>query len=189
MASGNSFNNTLKENSEDSVKKLEEQCESCKKNLDKAKLLKHIGNSKTCKSYYGSRFKFLKHKQELERKSKYRERKREEINENQRKRREQEKEKKQEKTPLTSKGLNCDGKKEECKDYETIRKQEKMTCGCCKKRFDLASIYKHVANKEECKLFYGPRLEEAVKEHARQRKQFYRQKDGTEKELAQQRER
>ena len=188
MASGNNFAR-LKENSQDSVMKLEEQCESCKKTLDKAKLLKHIGNSKTCKSYYGSRFKFLKHNQELERKSKYRERKREEINENQRKRREQEKDKKQEKISLPSKGLNCDGEKKESKDYETIRKEEKMTCGFCKKIFDLTSIYKHVANKEECKLFYGPRLEEAIKEHAKQRKKLHRQKDGTEKELAQQRER
>ena len=93
MASGNNFAR-LKENSQDLVMTLEEQCESCKKTLDKAKLLKHIGNSKNCKSYYGSRFNFLKHNQELERKSKYREIKREEINENQRKRREQEKDKK-----------------------------------------------------------------------------------------------
>ena len=51
------------------------------------------------------------------------------------------------------------------------------------------TLHPFISNKEECKLFYGSRLEEAVKEHARQRKQFYRQKDGTEKELAQQRER
>ena len=37
-----------------------ETCESCKKSLSPSKMLKHIGNSKACKAYYGSRFIELK---------------------------------------------------------------------------------------------------------------------------------
>ena len=91
MASENNSTRKLKENPETSVKKQEKECEFCKKLLDKEKLLKHIGNSKICKTYYGSRFTILKEEQEIERKRKYRENMREEINERQRKKREPEK--------------------------------------------------------------------------------------------------
>ena len=50
---------------------MEQTCESCKKRLDKSKLLKHIGNSKACKAYYGSRYLELKANKRSETKLKY----------------------------------------------------------------------------------------------------------------------
>ena len=50
---------------------MEQTCESCKKKLDKSKILKHIGNSKACKAYYGSRYLELKANKRCETKLKY----------------------------------------------------------------------------------------------------------------------
>ena len=53
------------------AEEMEQTCESCKKILDKSKLLKHIGNSKACKAYYGSRYLELKANKRCETKLKY----------------------------------------------------------------------------------------------------------------------
>merc|ERR1712228_733315 len=94
--------------------------------------------------------------------------------------------KRQENLSLASKGLNCNSKTEEPEDPEI--KDSEMQCEFCRKQFDLSSILKHIANTEECRLFYGPRLEQLKKEYRRQRKEFYRKEDGIEKELKKQRE-
>ena len=46
-------------------------CESCNKKLAPSILLKHIGNSKACKTYYGDRYLELKRKKKAERNEKY----------------------------------------------------------------------------------------------------------------------
>ena len=59
--------NTLNGNEE-----LKTSCESCKKSFHPMTLLKHIGQSKDCKVFYGPRFKEMKKRQERERKQRYR---------------------------------------------------------------------------------------------------------------------
>ena len=49
------------------------QCENCKESFDKAKILKHIGNKKICKSYYGERYGQMKREKDAKRQRKYRE--------------------------------------------------------------------------------------------------------------------
>ena len=39
---------------------LEVSCESCKKSLTQSTILRHIGNTPTCKEYYGERFTEMK---------------------------------------------------------------------------------------------------------------------------------
>ena len=136
--------------------------------------LKHIGNSKNCKSYYGSRFNFLKHNQELERKSKYREIKREEINENQRKRREQEKDKKM--YFCLQRDCIVMGRRKNLRIMKQSENKKKWLVNFAKRHL---TLHPFISNKEECKLFYGSRLEEAVKEHARHENNF------TDKKMAQ----
>ena len=43
-------------------------CESCIKFFGQAKILHHIGNNKTCRTYYGPRFLELKRRKESDRK-------------------------------------------------------------------------------------------------------------------------
>ena len=51
---------------------MEIPCDSCSKSFGKSSLLRHIGQSKTCKTYYGPRYMEMKAKQVSERNLKYR---------------------------------------------------------------------------------------------------------------------
>ena len=42
------------------------QCENCKKYLDEKSLLRHIGQRKNCKKFYGSRYDKLVHEKKLQ---------------------------------------------------------------------------------------------------------------------------
>ena len=53
------------------TKDLETSCESCNKPFPKSKILRHIGSSKSCKSFYGPRFIEMKRKKESEKVSRY----------------------------------------------------------------------------------------------------------------------
>ena len=59
-------------NTLDGNEELKTSCESCKKSFHPMTLLKHIGQSKDCKVFYGPRFKEMKKRQERERKQRYR---------------------------------------------------------------------------------------------------------------------
>ena len=51
---------------------MDSSCDCCKKIFDKKAILRHIGQSKKCKAFYGPRFKDMKTKQASERKENYR---------------------------------------------------------------------------------------------------------------------
>ena len=55
-----------------SVDEKEISCEFCKKSFNSTSLLRHIGKTKACKSFYGSRFDYLKRQKDSDRKRKYR---------------------------------------------------------------------------------------------------------------------
>jgi len=102
--------------------------------------------------------------------------------------RELNKKKKQENIALAIKGLNINSKSEEPEDPE-VKELDMHQCEFCRKKYEVFSILSHISNSEECKLFYGPRLVDLRREHRRMRKRGYRTKNGTEKELKQQRNR
>ena len=162
-------------------------CEFCKKSLEPEKFLKHIGNSKGCKAHYGPRFSKMKRKRLAKRKQiSYRKRtskQRENLNQ---KRKEANAIRSKKLLDLASKGLDCNGvAKEEI--IEDDLDEYKAQCGFCKDIFDIWSILKHIGNTEPCKIFYGPGFKEWKKDHKKKRMRYYREKNGTKKELEQQR--
>ena len=180
----------------------ETSCESCNKILDPSRLLKHIGNSKDCKTFYGSRFLDLKRQKAIERTQKYRSRiplkdQREKYAKNFKlkdknklvwqKQKEINQKKKQERLSLASKGLNINGKEWESDD-EGLKKSEGQ-CEFCREKFDILTILKHIGNSEACKIYYGPRYEEWKKEHKNIKMRIHREEFGIKKELEQQRKR
>ena len=145
MAAEKSSTSRLKENLLVQADKMEDQCESCEKKMDKSKLLKHIGNTRSCKAYYGERLEELKREKEIERKRRNRknmsEAKKQEINEKRREKRKKEDEDMEERyLSFASQGLNCKGEEEEPKDEEKVSKYSEK-CGFCNAIFDIEAIF------------------------------------------------
>ena len=63
---------------------LETSCESCNKAFPKSKILRHIGSSKSCKSFYGLKFIEMKREKEREKVSRYQMKNREKLLKNRR---------------------------------------------------------------------------------------------------------
>ena len=167
---------------------IEIGCESCGKLVNKKSLLRHIGQCKKCKDSYGADFEKLTKEKKFQTwrqcsKDTY-EKEKEKLLKTRRDRRQT---KKQEDVSLAVKGLNINGKENQTEDANL--KKSQMQCEFCRKIFHLSSALVHIANTEACKIFYGARLEELKKSHRMQRKRFYREEDGNEKELKQKRER
>ena len=166
---------------------VQTSCESCNKRLDPSRLLKHIGNSKGCKSHYGSRFLDLKREKATKKVQKYRSKiplkeqrkkyaKNFKLKEKNKQIWQRQKEinqmKKKELISLASKGLNINGKRWESED-ETIKKSDAQ-CEFCRDKYDILSILKHIGNSEACKIYYGPRYEEWKKEHKKIKMRIHR---------------
>ena len=138
---------------------METLCECCKKSFDPSKILKHIGNRKACKSFYGPRYSEMKRKKDNERKQNYRynmtREKNEMINKLQREKyaknferkeknkliwkneKEVKQRKKAENISLARKGLNCNGKEKEPEDEKWGKYQ--VQCEFCRDRYEIDS--------------------------------------------------
>ena len=53
-------------------KALEVKCDSCKKTMIENTILRHIGNSKSCRKFYGTRYEEMKKKKGREKVAKHR---------------------------------------------------------------------------------------------------------------------
>ena len=60
---------------------------------------------------------------------------------------------------------NQSGDETDDPDIEDTKRQ----CKFCRKILDVTSYLPHIANKEECRIFYGSRLEDLKKKHKSQR--------------------
>ena len=120
-------------------------CESCQKSLEPEKILRHIGNRKAWKDYYGPRLLELKSRKESDRKQKSYEnltlKERENLNKKRRerylktkeKKKDKSQRKKQENIDWASKGVNCDGiAKEDIVEDDNV-KDDEAQCGFCSK--------------------------------------------------------
>ena len=145
-----------------------ETCEFCKKSFEPKKILKHIGNSKDCKSYYGSKFAELKTAKISDRNQKYKKnltvKEMEKTNKVRREKYGNDPErqakmkmnyqdqkgiklkKTQDNIALASKGLNCNGKENEPEDDDV--EEWEMQCEFCRKKFDLNIILRHIARND-----------------------------------------
>ena len=165
------------------------QCENCEKVVNKNFLLKHIGQRQKCKDFYGVRYDQLRQENRLKTWQRYNKnpltlKHREERAKLQKEARQR---KKQENIALAKKGLNWLAKENEPEDPRV--KESEMQCEFCRMIFPLSSILIHISNTEECKLFYGARLEDLKKSHKMQRMRFYREEEGIELELIKQKRR
>ena len=162
-------------------------CEHCKRSFAPNKILKHIGHVHVCKSFYGPRFDELKKEQQRKKVEKFRSKLSKEENWDvlvrQRKALDQIE---RNKTLQQEKNTGNENSGEEM-DFVEDKTGEKWQCEFCKTFWIPTSILMHIGKNEHCKSHYGPRFEDLKKKHKSIYKQYYREVEGTKKELEQQR--
>ena len=191
----------------ESITESEVLCEYCKKSFAPEKILKHIGHVKACKTFYGPRFDELKKEQQRKRIVKFnptnlsdkqqqnilkrnRERYAKSSEKKQKKHENAEKRKQKKLDQIQTKQIEeqeKNGEKINLFDFVEDETGKEWQCDFCKTFWPPASILKHIGNVKNCKSHYGSKFDDLKKDHKRQSKQFYRKKEGTEKELEQQR--
>ena len=183
---------------------MDSSCDCCKKIFDKKAILRHIGQSKKCKAFYGPRFKDMKTKQASERKENYRsnlsskEHKRvlkrnrkiyasnAALKEKKKEANKERKIKEQKESKEKRKSLG-NGNHEESEagpsikilyrtsdNFQELCQDPWVKCHFCFKKFDPYFILKHIAKSEDCKTFYGPKFDQLKKEKNRFRNNIYR---------------
>ena len=189
---------------------MEVPCDYCKKSFAEETILKHIGKSNDCKSFYGDKFEEMKkvqqrNKKRNQRKNMTKKQKKEVLKKKRsydQKPEQKERKKQQYKNKVENEKEEKELKKQQLIEeacnrakQNALRAEETSSnddfqreCEFCKKHWDSASLLKHIGNSKDCKSFYGSRFELLKKDHRRQRKQWSRRDIGTEKELERKRE-
>ena len=73
-------------------------------------------------------------------------------------------------------------------ESEEENPEEEVSCECCEKKLKQSSLMRHISHNEECKIFYGSRMESMKKRKDRHRKRKSRKNIGSDKELKKQRD-